>query len=108
MKKGIIGLFLASFIVGCSGPSEEEINTASSACEKFIAKEMKGSDWLSPEIDTYVFETWVKNGKIVANIGYRDESSNADSSYIVRLCVYDKEQGTISSPSPLNDSEWRK
>jgi len=57
---------MAGFLTGCTGPSEEKIKIVSDACEKFISKQMEASEW-SSDIETYVFETWVKNGNIVAS-----------------------------------------
>jgi len=107
LKIYVIPICLAGFIVGCTGPSEEKIKAASNACEKFIAKQMEPSKW-SSDIETHIFETWVKNGNIVASVGYRDKYKDKKDTYSVRLCVYDEKNKTISSPSPLNDSEWRK
>jgi len=102
MKKIVV--FLSVLLVaGCSGkPTEEETKMVSAACENFITKQM-GGDY---KVETHVFDVYKKKGKLVAEVGYRDKYS--DESYSVRLCVLDEEKETISSPSPLNDSEWSK
>ena len=100
MNKMVVVLLAAS-LSACSGPSKEETEVASQACREFIAKNMSVS-----EDNTKVFDIWSKNGAIVMDVGYKEKSW--DDSYSVRKCVYDEEKGTISSPSPLNDSEWQK
>ena len=71
-------------------------------CKDFIAEQMGGIY----RIETKAFDIYEKNGRIVAEVGYRN--SGTDGSYSVRLCVVDKERETISLPSPLNDGHWRK
>lgn len=88
---------------GCTGPSNEEKTLVSSACEDFITKEMGGEY----KIETHIFDVYKKKGNLVAEVGYRDKYKSEDS-YSVRLCVVDQEKGYISSPSPLNDTEWAK
>jgi hypothetical protein len=101
----VVWSFIVVVVAACSGPSEEKVAKASSICQAFIAQEMKGRrDSADPE--TKVFDAWEKNGSIVLEVGYRKASS--DGSYSVRKCVLDEKKGTVSSPSPLNDSEWRK
>lgn len=91
-------VILFTGIAGC-GPSQEKIDFAQGVCEEFIQDKF--------ERDTHVFDSWVKDGKLVFEIGYRKKYSS-DSSYSVRLCVYDEEKGSIMSPSPFNTSEWKK
>ncbi len=99
MKAACAALFTLT-LVACS-PSAEKIEEASKECEAFIAKEMNGRD-----LETKVFDTWTKDGAIVVEVGYKERSSSG--SYSVRKCVYDEAKGRISSPSPLNDSQWSK
>lgn len=101
MKKII--LILLAFITGCTGISDEEKTFVSSTCGDFIMKEMGGEY----KIETHIFDVYKKKGNLVAEVGYRDKYKS-DDSYSVRLCVIDKEKGSISSPSPLNDTEWAK
>jgi len=82
-----------------SGPSSEQIATASKSCEEFVKEKF--------EKDTHIFDTWSKKGKIVVEVGYRNPYSS-ESSYSVRLCVVDDEKGTIQIPGLLNDNEWNK
>lgn len=85
---------------GLFRPSNEEKEMANLECPKFIKSEMNA-------YDAKVFDIYSKKGKVVAEVGYKQFSSPGDS-YSVRLCILDREKGTISSPSPLNDSEWKK
>jgi hypothetical protein len=87
---------------GWFGPSDEEKKLAKDECPKFIEKNMKRRK----SIETKIFDIYTKKGKVVVEVGYKDKYS--DDSYSVRLCVLDSEKGTISSPSPMNESEWRK
>ena len=101
MNKYVISFFPAVLLFGCSSPSEETIEAVSYACEKFINENME------PEYKTAtkVLDVWTKNGKIVAQVGYKDYG---DSAYRIRLCIYDEEEGTIMSPSPFNTDKWEK
>lgn len=102
MKKTLI-LSVLLIVAGCTEPSDEEKTMISSACGDFIAKEMGGEY----KIETHIFDVYKKKGNLVAEVGYRDKYKS-DDSYSVRLCILDQEKETISSPSPLNDTEWRK
>jgi hypothetical protein len=99
--KSLLVLLVVTSLAGCSGPSQEDIKVASDACQEFIAKKMRVS-----LDDTKVFDAWSKNGAVVLDVGYKKKYW--EDSYSVRRCVYDEKKGTISSPSPLNDSEWAK
>ena len=98
-KKLALSISFLFLIVGC-GPSGAEFEEAKGACEKFIDSEMRS-------YETKILDSWTKNGSIVFDVGYKDFGSRS-SSYSVRKCVYDKKQGRMFSPSPLNDSEWKK
>ena len=109
-NKLIFAAFVVAIIVfgliWVSGPSKEERTAAEDACKTFIAEEMNA--YTDNEAGPKVFDTYTKKGKIVVKVGYKVVSyMGRDKSYSVRLCVVDKEKGTISSPSPLNDNEWR-
>ena len=100
--KILFGLLVVVSIAGCAGPSQDEIAVMSDECRLFIRRNM----------DVYlenikIFDTWTKDGAVVFEVGYKPDNSDT-SSYAVRKCVVDYEKGTIFSPSPLNDSEWRK
>lgn len=99
MIKTVCVSLLAICVVGC-GPSGPEYEEAKKACAEFIGSEMNA-------YDTKVFDLWSKGGAIVMDVGYKAYNSHS-SSYSIRKCIYDKSQGRIGSPSPLNDSEWRK
>lgn len=99
MKK-LLAVTVAVSLTAC-GPSSEEKQIAEKECPKFIKEQMTGV------YKTKVFDVYSKKGKVVVEVGYQDRHSKGDS-YSVRLCVLDSEKGTISSPSPLNDSEWKK
>ena len=101
MKK-LLAVLLTALLTAC-GPSSDEIKLAEKECVKFINEQMSGA-YTSR---TKVFDVYSKKGKVVAEVGYQDRHTRGDS-YSVRLCVLDIEKGTISSPSPLNDSEWKK
>jgi hypothetical protein len=98
-KKFFFSISILLFLIGC-GPSGAELEEAKGACEKFIDSEMRS-------YETKILDSWTKNGSIVFDVGYKSLGSRS-SSYSVRKCVYDKKQGRIFSPSPLNDSEWKK
>lgn len=98
--KRLLTVILALPLAACFGPSNEEKEMANLECPKFIKSEMNA-------YDAKVFDIYSKKGKVVAEVGYKQFSSPGDS-YSVRLCILDREKGTISSPSPLNDSEWKK
>jgi hypothetical protein len=103
MKK-LAPVLLALSLIGCSGPSQEEIRAASNACKEFIAEEMGPRGKHS--VETKVFDVWEKRGAIVVEVGYRKIYTSG--SYSVRKCIYDEKKGRLSSPSPLSDSEWNK
>lgn len=106
MKKLVLVLLTLS-LVGCSGPSQEEISAASKACKEFIAEEMgKNKMGGMSSIETKVFDVWEKRSAIVVEVGYRKIYTNG--SYSVRKCIYDEKKGRLYSPSPLSDSEWNK
>ena len=100
--KHLVSTVLVLSLAACSGPSSEEKEIAKKECPEFIEKNMSGGK----SIETKIFDIYTKKGKVVVEVGYRDKYS--DDSYSVRLCVLDSEKGTISSPSPMNDSEWKK
>ncbi len=105
MKKLFV-LLCAFSITGCFGPSEEQKQIAQTACEEFVMEKL-GSSWRD---ETYVFETYVKKGKIVVEVGLRDKESyrRDNDSYSVRLCVFDEKEGTIMLPGLFNMGEWSK
>lgn len=95
---------VASFSLNACGPSSAQISAATSECQSFVEDKMGVL-----KEDTHIFDSWVKDGKIVVEVGYKQYPiKSRDDSYNTRLCVYDEEKGTISLPSVLNNSEWRK
>jgi hypothetical protein len=102
----IAAIAVAYLLLGSSEPSEEKAKEASALCREFIGKEMRSQGAFPKSIETKVFDVWTKRGAIVMDIGFREEYT--DSSYSMRKCVYDEAKGTLSSPSPLNDSDWKK
>lgn len=104
--KQVFAISLAILLAGCFGPSAEQKQRAETACEKFVLEKV-AEKYLD---ETHVFDTYVKDGKIVVEVGYRRESrsySDGDS-YSVRICLYDEEKGTIEIPSVLNMGQWKK
>jgi hypothetical protein len=98
-------LALVAVLAGCSKkPSKEQLETGGELCRAFIAKEMKTGRY---DLDTTITDAWMKEGKVVFEVGYREKFSEG-SSYSIRLCIYDEAQGTLSSPSPFNSSKWDK
>ena len=99
-------------LTGCSkSPPKEEVTKeemakAQTICEKTVARERKGSD-LVEATETSVFGSWVKDGKPVFEVGYKEKFSNSDA-YSIQLCVYDEAAGTITLPSPSDSAQWRK
>lgn len=103
IKLSIISL-IAMLSLNACGPSPQQISAASSACQDFVQEKM-----IIVKENTHVFDSWVKDGKIVVEVGYKEYPNNLKAdSYNTRLCVYDEEKGTISLPSLFNNSEWRK
>ena len=104
MKRVFAVILAVSFaaVAGCLGPSDEEKNLAKDLCPKFIEKNIKSRT----SIESKIVDIYPKKGKVVVEVGYRDKYS--DDSYSIRLCVFDREAGTIFSPSPMNASEWTK
>ena len=100
--KSPIAALVAISLTSCSGTSEEEMIKTGKECMAFVEKNIKSRQ----TIETKIFDLYEKKGNLVAQIGYRDKFTN--DSYSVRLCVVDSERQTISLPSPLNDSEWKK
>jgi len=90
------------------GPSKEEKEGAAETCKVFIAEQMNAIT-SEGENGPKVFDIYTKKGKIVVEVGYKIAAYGvSDKAHSVRLCIVDKEKGTISSPSPMNDSEWKK
>jgi len=103
IKLSIATLITMFSLNGC-GPSSQQMSTATDACQNFVEEKMSVF-----KKDTHIFDSWVKDGKIVVEVGYKQYPiTHVDDSYNTRLCVYDEEKGTISLPSLLNNSEWRK
>lgn len=98
MKK-LFALILALPLTAC-GPSDEDKKMAKKECQNFVKEQIR-------TYETKVFDVYSKKGSVVVEVGYQDRDTRGDS-YAIRLCVLDPEKGTISLPSPLNDSEWKK
>ena len=104
MKMRALFLFgLSTIITGC-GPSSGQIENAKAQCANFVHTQLnRNMEHIK------VFDYWEKDGKIVVDVGYIDHFNDVGrDSYSMRLCVYDEAAGTISLPSILNDSAWRK
>ena len=104
--KLLIAALCSVLLVACSGLSDEERNLYSSECQKFVEENAPGQ-FGSGGFDMQVFDIYKTKGKWVVEVGYKRKVDYGDS-YSVRLCVVDPENGRLSLPSPMNDSEWRK
>lgn len=103
----VTGMALMVALTGCGkSPSKAQLETGGEACRQFIAKEMKSDVAFAKNIETQINDAWMKDGKVVFEVAYREEYSR--KSYSIRLCVVDEEKGTLMSPSPLNSSKWEK
>jgi hypothetical protein len=94
-------VILALPLAAC-GPSSEEKKVAEKECQDFVREQIRYV------FETKVFEVYSKKGNVVVEVGYKEAGNHRGDSYSVRLCVLDNKKGTISLPSPLNDSEWKK
>lgn len=97
--KTLFGAILAVLLVAC-GPSSEDKKMAEKECQNFVKEQFR-------TYETKVFDVYSKKGSVVVEVGYQDRDTRFDS-YAVRLCVFNREKGTITLPSPLNNSEWKK
>ncbi len=87
----------------CSSRSlKRRKKVAEKECQDFVREQIRYV------LETNVFDVYSKKGSVVVEVGYKEAGNHRVDSYSVRLCVLDKEKGTISLPSPLNDSEWKK
>lgn len=105
MKQSIAALCTV-LLVACSGLSDEEKDLYSSECQKFVEENAPGR-FGSGGFDMKVFDIYKKKGNWVVEVGYKRRADYGDS-YSVRLCVIDAENGRLSLPSPMSDSEWQK
>jgi len=105
MKK-LIAVLCSALLVACSGLSDEERNLYSSECEKFVEQNAPGRLG-SMGFDMKVFDIYKKKSKWVVEVGYKRRADYGDT-YSVRLCVVDPENGRLSLPSLMNQSEWQK
>jgi hypothetical protein len=102
------------FWAGCLDATDESTRLSSDLaeranveCKKFVLE--KAAEKYRDE--THVFDTYLKEGKVVVEVGYRDKDfyrRRGDDSYSARICVYDESEGTVMLPSALDMSEWRK
>ncbi len=97
--KTLFGAILAVLLVAC-GPSSEDKKMAEKECQNFVKEQFR-------TYETKVFDVYSKQDNVVVEVGYQDRDTRGDS-YAVRLCVFNREKGTITLPSPLNNSEWKK
>lgn len=96
----------AALISGCGGISDEDRKIAEDACVDLIKEQFRVVTY-DKENAPKIFDTYTKKGKIVVQVGYKMVEYGAESKpYSTRLCVVDIKNGTVTSPSPLSDSEW--
>jgi hypothetical protein len=107
MRKNIVVIFGAiTLLSGCGGVSDEDKKIAQGACVDLIKDQFKVITY-DKEHAPRVFDTYKKKGKIVVKVGYKLVEYQGDlEPYSTRLCVVDIQKGTVTSPSPLNNSEW--
>lgn len=77
---------------------------ASQACEEFVAESMVSKPSLVDRMRTYTLDSWERSGAIVVDVGYKEAFGDRGT----QLCVYNEAEGTLSLPSPFNESKWRK
>ncbi|WP_152985553.1 hypothetical protein [Pseudomonas taeanensis] len=106
--KNLVATGIIILISGCGwSPSEEEKIMSEKACKNLLDESMR--IFTTGENAPKVFDTYTKNGKLVMEIGYKIVKYQGHTEpYSVRLCVVDLEKKTVTLPSPLNYSEWRK
>lgn len=92
---------LVVFILGCSGPSSEQIANYSSECVKFY-KENSADRSEHVEYRRH----WMKDGRLVVSLAVKKREG--DSTYIERLCVIDFEDKTMQIPGIFNQGRWEK
>lgn len=90
----------ATFLNACSAePSKQEIRDVARTCEEHFKNKRAEKGDIVKAVDY-----WMKNGKLVIEIGY---SKNTDS-YRSQVCVYDKEKETYTLPALFDQPNWRK
>lgn len=102
----LIAALLAIQLVGCFGPTDEERAIAEEKCPEFIAENVHTVPGMG-SVNTRILDVYKKNGRVVAEVGYRQGYSSSDS-YSVRLCVIDLEKNTLTAPGLINASQWQK
>ena len=102
-KLSLAFVLLSVFIAGCSKISDEDSATVQRACHGIVS-ETHGTVHRD---DFKILDKWLKKGKIVAEVGFKEARSRSDS-YSVRFCVVDIEEGTVSLPSLMNQQQWSK
>tara|TARA_Y100001956_G_C3942079_1_gene108993 strand:+ start:129 stop:428 length:300 start_codon:yes stop_codon:yes gene_type:complete len=96
--KALIIPFLCVFVSAC-GVSDEERRIAESECPRMIEREGV------QVYETKVFDVYEKEGKVVAEVGYKGRYTSRDS-YSLRYCVIDFENDRISLPAVTNQDKW--
>lgn len=97
---GIFGLLSVS-VLGCSGPSSDELKRYSERCVEFY-KEKRTHNGEHVEYKS----NWMKDGRLVISLAEKERES--DSSYTEGLCVIDLKEGTIELPALFNQGRWDK
>lgn len=88
-------------LLGCSGPSSEELAHIQEECVKFHKTQRAKYSSTVKAIDH-----WQKDGHTVVELSQKE--SDYSSSYTSHLCVYDPDKGSISLPSVFERSRWSK
>jgi hypothetical protein len=91
------------FIVlsGCSGPSKDEVKSASEECVRFY-KEKRADNGETVEYRAH----WMKSGRLVISLAVKENWF--DNSYTEGLCVVDLKERTMLVPGLFNQSKWEK
>lgn len=97
----VVGIAVyATLLNACSAePSKQEIRDVARTCEGHFKNKRAEKGDIVKAVDY-----WMKNGKLVIEIGY---SKNTDS-YRSQVCVYDKEKETYTLPALFDQPNWRK
>lgn len=92
---------------GCSKPvpSKEQLQTGGKLCGDYVAK-LDKRDSTHP-FESEIFDSWMKDGKVIFDVGTRDQYSD-DRSYSMRRCIYDEKNGTLTALSPSDQGKWDK
>lgn len=94
--------FGATYLYIRADEKSEELKQLSGAeCRRFYQQESL-PNWALVEVG----DAWMKDGSIVVEMEAKEHPSS--NSYLRRLCVVDRQKGSIMIPSIRNESRWEK